>query len=403
VSGEGATVLTVSQCNARVKAVVAADPILGDLTVRGELSNFKVYSSGHCYFTLKDGGGELRCVMFRGAASGLRFHPADGMAVRASGRIDVYEKRGEYQLYVERLVHDGAGALFEAFERLKAQLAAEGLFDESRKRRWPLLPKRVAIITSPTGAAVRDMVRLLRGRWPGVRILIVPATVQGEQAAASLVRGLELANAQSDVELILFGRGGGSIEDLWAFNEEPVVRAVAASRVPVISCVGHETDTTICDFAADARAATPSHAAQMAVPDAVELDAALATLDRRLLNLLARRVESARSRFEALAERRVLRQPQWLVDSRAQAVDELSARLGRATAARARHAAARLEGLSQTLDALDPTRVLRRGYAILMRESGDSVVQSPSDLPRGEAATALLAGGRLRLISDGER
>jgi exodeoxyribonuclease VII large subunit len=395
-------VLTVSQVNTRVATLLRADPQLSDCTVRGEISNWRPYSSGHCYFTLKDAGGELRCVMFRNAAERLRFRPADGDAVRARGRVDVYEKRGEYQLYVEGLEHDGAGTLWEAFARLKARLEAEGLFAPARKRRWPLLPRRVAIITSPSGAALQDMLRILRARWPGARLVLVPALVQGDGAAESLVRALDQSNRLPGVEVILFGRGGGSIEDLWAFNEEPVARAVAASRVPVISCVGHETDFTISDFVADARAATPSHAAQMAVPDTVEIQRALSGLDRRLLSLLRRRVELARERLTAVCQRRVLVAPGVLLENRQQTVDELSQRLARALGANVQRARTRLDGLAQTLDALDPTRVLARGYAILVRANDAQVVQCPADLPPGAAALARLASGRLRLVSEGE-
>ncbi|MBI5832144.1 MAG: exodeoxyribonuclease VII large subunit [Armatimonadetes bacterium] len=394
--------LSVSDVNQRVKQLLTGDPTLSHVTVRGEISNWRPYSSGHCYFTLKDAGGELSAVMFRSAAQRLRFQPSDGMAVKAAGRVDVYEKRGEYQLYVEAMAHDGAGALFEAFERLKARLAGEGLFDPERRKPLPVIPKRVAVITSPTGAAVRDMLSILRTRWPAVKVLLIPAVVQGQEAAPSLVRALDQANRVGGVDVILFGRGGGSIEDLWAFNEEPVARAVAASRVPVISCVGHETDVTICDFVADARAATPSHAAQLAVPDVAEVRAGLDGLGRRLAGTLSRQLQAARSRFALVAARRVLASPEMLLDSRRQSVDELSARLGRSAVGRLAHAATRLDGLSKTLDALDPTRVLGRGYAIVLRRNDDRVVQCPNDLPPGAQAEIRLATGRLAVTSDGE-
>ncbi|NWG75287.1 MAG: exodeoxyribonuclease VII large subunit, partial [Rubrivivax sp.] len=234
--------LTVSQVNARIAGWLRADDLLADCSVRGELSNWRRYSSGHCYFTLKDAGGELRGVMFRREAESLRFEPSDGLAVVADGRIDVYEKRGEYQLYARAMRPDGLGTLFEAFERLKAKLAGEGLFDPARKQPLPRFPRRVAVITSPSGAAVRDLCRILSQRWPAVRILLEPAVVQGAEAAGSLVTALERVQRAGGVDLVIIGRGGGSLEDLWAFNEEPVVRAVAACTIPIISAVGHETD-----------------------------------------------------------------------------------------------------------------------------------------------------------------
>lgn len=394
--------LTVSQVAAHLGTLLRDDETLADLTVRGELSNWRVYSSGHCYFTLKDAGGELRAVMFRGAAARLRFEPADGVAVRATGRVELYEKRGEVQLYVEAMEHDGAGTLWEAYERLKRRLEAEGLFDPRRKRDWPLLPRRVAVITSPTGAAVADMLRILRNRWPGVKILLVPSLVQGPEAPASLVRALGLANRVEDVDVILFGRGGGSLEDLWSFNEEVVARAVAASRAPVISCVGHETDFTISDFAADVRAATPSHAAQLAVPDVAEMVRALAGLDARLYRLLAGQLAAARARFAAVAGRRVLSRPEEVFERRAQALDDFGQRLERAVNRRVERAGTRFAGLAQTLRALDPSAVLARGYAIVTRAKDQKVVQSAADLPAGEPGEARLAHGTLAIVSAGE-
>ncbi len=392
--------LRVGEVVEHLAAVIRDDPLLADVAVRGELSNFRRHSSGHCYFTLKDADSQLRCVMFRREADALRFDPADGLAVIAEGRVDVYQQRGEVQLYVRAMAHDGLGALYEAYERLRARLADEGLFDPARKRPLPAFPRRVAVITSPTGAAVRDMIEVLRDRWPAVRIVFQPAAVQGDEAAASLVRALDLVNRAGGVEVILFGRGGGSIEDLWAFNEEPVARAVAASGIPVISAVGHESDVTICDFVADARAATPTHAAELAVPDQRAVSSHLRLLERRLHGAAARVVETARARLDGLAARRVLAAPEALLEQRAQRVDDLADRLTRAALATTRQPALWLAGMSQTLAALDPHHVLGRGYAILTRSRDGSVVTEPAAMPSGEAGVVRVAQGGIAVTAN---
>lgn len=392
--------LTVTELTRHVARLIRGDELLAGCTVRGELSNYRLYASGHHYFTLKDSGAELPCVMFRGDAVQLRFEPADGQRVRVSGRIEVYEKRGQYQMYVHAMQHDGLGALYEAYERLRAKLAEEGLFDEARKRPLPAYPARIAVITSPDGAAVRDMLRVLRQRWPGVRILLVPATVQGATAAASLVDGLRLANAVGDVDLILIGRGGGSIEDLWAFNEEPVARAIAASRVPVISAVGHESDVTIADFVADLRAATPTHAAELAVPDQEAVSRHVAQLGSRLASGLRQRLAVAKMRLEATGARRCLATPHWVIEQRAQRVDELSVGMGRALVQRLGDGTRRLEQAAAKLQALSPEAVLGRGYAILTRADDGRVVRSPAQVRAGEHARVRVAGGTLMVTVD---
>ncbi|NUQ00082.1 MAG: exodeoxyribonuclease VII large subunit [Armatimonadetes bacterium] len=396
-------VLTVGAVTARVAQAIRADCLLSDCTIRGELSNYRIYHSGHHYFTLKDADAELRCVMFRGDAARLRFDPADGLAVRASGRVDVYEKKGEYQLYVRALQHDGLGALFEAYQRLRERLEAEGLFRPERKRPLPRYPRRVAIITSPSGAAVRDMVRILRQRWPAVRILLLEAVVQGEQAAPSLCRALEAVGRLDDIDLVLLGRGGGSIEDLWAFNEEMVVRAVVACPVPVISAVGHETDFTICDFAADVRAATPTHAAELAVPEIGAEAQHHGQLEARLNRALAQRVETARLGFQAIESRCLAAAPSAVLAQQMQRLDELSERLECAVARLTERASHHLARLTQTLAALDPSAVLARGYAILRRERDGKVAMDPADLPPGTLVEARLAGGSRRLVAGEEQ
>ncbi|MGD8240389.1 MAG: exodeoxyribonuclease VII large subunit, partial [Armatimonadota bacterium] len=279
--------LTVSEVTRHVKRLLDSSELLQGISVRGEVSNFKRHTSGHVYFSLKDEASQLSCIMFRGPAGHLSFEPEDGMQVIASGNVSVYERGGRYQLYTRFMQPDGLGDLYLAFERLKAKLEAEGLFDPARKRAIARFPRRVAIITSPTGAAVRDITTILARRYPAAAQLVVPAIVQGDDAAPSIVRALGIANDMDDVDTIILGRGGGSIEDLWAFNEEVVARAIYSSARPVISAVGHETDFTIADFVADVRAATPSAAAELAAPDQAELRSRVSgSADRLRLALL---------------------------------------------------------------------------------------------------------------------
>lgn len=394
--------LTVGQLTAYLTELLRSDPILAQCQVRGELSNYHRSGAGHCYFTLRDGDAELRCAMFRREADRLRFEPHDGLAVIAAGRVDVYAQRGQYQLIVQSLVHDGLGALHEAFERLKEQLGAEGLFDLERKRPLPRFPRKVAVITSVRGEAVKDMVRVLRERWPAIRIVLRDAVVQGAEAAPSLVQALAEVNRLDEVEVILFGRGGGSLEDLWAFNEEPVARALAASRIPVISAVGHEGDITIADLVADVRAATPTHAAELAVPNLVDVKQHLEHLERRLAGLIERRLEAARIWLLGVESRRVMSQPETLLEPWSQRVDELEERLGRAVELKLERAGAKLSPLSAKLAGLDPTSVLQRGYAVFTRERDGRVVKEPVDFPAGEAGQVRVAGGAVRVTGRGE-
>ena len=292
------TILTPSQVGQYIKGFMDRDRVLSGLLVRGELSNYKMYPSGHHYFTLKDGEGALRCVMFRGDAASLRFHPQNGMQVIAAGRVTVFPRDGQYQLYCVRLTPEGAGDLAVAFEQMKARLLQEGLFDRAHKRPLPRIPGRIALVTSPAGAAVRDMLRILGARWPMAQIRILPVRVQGEGAAEEIAAAIRWANLHQAADLIITGRGGGSMEDLWAFNEECVARAVYDSQIPVISAVGHEPDVTIADFTADLRAATPSNAAELAVPDQNEVYAALASLGARMEQASRQRLLRERQRLE---------------------------------------------------------------------------------------------------------
>ena len=291
-------VYTVSQVNGYVKGLMDGDELLTGLLVRGEISNYKRYPSGHHYFSLKDEEGALRCVMFRGEAARLRFRPENGMRVVAFGRVSVYPRDGAYQLYCQELMQDGRGALDEAFERLRRRLEAEGPFDEANKQPLPEYPGKIALVTSPAGAAVRDMLRILGARWPLAEVLVVPVRVQGQEAAGEISAAIHHLNNRADIDLIITGRGGGSKEDLWAFNEEAVARAIYLSNIPVISAVGHEPDVTIADYAADLRAATPSNGAELAVPDQGAERRRLAQLNHRLARALQGRLEGARLGLE---------------------------------------------------------------------------------------------------------
>jgi exodeoxyribonuclease VII large subunit len=302
-------VYTVSQLNGYIKGLLDGDSLLSGVYVRGELSNYKVYPSGHHYFSLKDAESSLRCVLFRREASQLKFMPQNGMKVIAFGRVTVFPRDGQYQLYCGGIAPEGVGELYLAFEQLKEKLGKEGLFDLDHKRPIPKFPRKIALITSPAGAAVRDMLRILGARWPLARVVIVPVRVQGAEAPGELCAALRTVNELKLADLIITGRGGGSMEDLWAFNEEKVARAIYASRIPVISAVGHEPDVTISDFVADLRAATPSNGAELAVPDRAEIKARLGHLKSRMERAEIRRVAEAKDRLDRMSKSRSMRSP----------------------------------------------------------------------------------------------
>jgi exodeoxyribonuclease VII large subunit len=345
-------VLTVSDLTARLRAVIEEG--FPAVWVEGEISNFRLYASGHAYFTLKDAEAQLSAALFRTRVRRLRFEPRDGMHVLAFGSLEVYAQRGGYQLIVERLEPRGVGALQLAFEQLKARLEDEGLFATARKRPLPAFPRRIGIVTSPDGAALRDILRVLGRRFRGLSIVIAPATVQGEGAAADIAQGLADLNARGDVDVIICGRGGGSLEDLWAFNEEAVARAIASSKVPVISAVGHEIDVTIADFVADLRAPTPSAAAELVVREEHAVAARIADLQSRLVLAMERRLVHARDRVAALARRRVLTDPARPLREQQRRLDAARARLDRAMAATTRRAAHRVELAGAALRAASP-------------------------------------------------
>ncbi|REJ34022.1 MAG: exodeoxyribonuclease VII large subunit, partial [Bacillota bacterium] len=350
-----------------VKERLTSDPRLAGVAVLGEISNFKHHSSGHMYFTLKDEHSRLRCVMFRRENMRLRFRPADGQAVIAKGDVSVYEAAGDYQLYVREMVPAGHGELALAFEQLKQKLAAEGLFDEERKRPLPVLPRRIGVVTSPEGAALRDIISVTRRRFPNMPILLAPAVVQGEEGPDSVVRAIRLMNEHGGVDVLIVGRGGGSLEDLWTFNDERVARAIAASRIPVISAVGHETDFTIADFVADKRAPTPSAAAEMAVPDKRALLAHIQGQYERLQSGVRRRIEQGRARLRLLESRPVLARPGELLLEYRQRVDDAEERAGRAARDMLDQRERALAAAAGKLDALSPVATLARGYAVARR------------------------------------
>ena len=395
-------IFSVSEANHFIKALLDAVPQLQTIFVRGEISNYKCYPSGHHYFTLKDEGSALRCVMFRGMAAKLRFRPENGMKVVAFGRIGVFPRDGGYQLYCSDLSVQGVGDLHVAFEQLKEALGKEGLFDPAHKKPLPKYPRRIAIITSSAGAAVHDMLRILKARWPMSEVVLLPVRVQGAEAPAEIAGALRYANKWKVADLIITGRGGGSIEDLWAFNDERVARAIYASDLPVISAVGHEPDVTISDFVADARASTPSNAAEIAVPDQQELRRRLDTLSARMEQSEQKRVKALRERCEALARSRVLRDPMAFIDDKRLLLDYTQRKLSTLAQAQTAQRAQRFASLAASLDALSPLKVLGRGYAVARDENG-TILRAAEEASVGEMIEVLLGQGSLMCTVDEQR
>ena len=395
-------IFSVSEANNFIKALLDAVPQLQTIFVCGEISNYKCYPSGHHYFTLKDEGSALRCVMFRGMAAKLRFRPENGMKVVAFGRIGVFPRDGGYQLYCSDLSVQGVGDLHVAFEQLKEALGKEGLFDPAHKKPLPKYPRRIAIITSSAGAAVHDMLRILKARWPMSEVVLLPVRVQGAEAPAEIAGALRYANKWKVADLIITGRGGGSIEDLWAFNDERVARAIYASDLPVISAVGHETDVTISDFVADARASTPSNAAEIAVPEQKELRRRLDTLSARMEQSEQKRVKALRERYEALARSRVLRDPMAFIDDKRLLLDYTQRKLSTLAQAQTAQRAQRFASLAASLDALSPLKVLGRGYAVARDENG-TILRAAEEASVGEMIEVLLGQGSLMCTVDEQR
>lgn len=389
-------VLSVTELNNYLKVLVESDPMLSRVVVRGELSNYKIYPSGHHYFTMKDAEGSLKCVMFRSSAGKLRFRPESGMSVTASGRISVYPRDGAYQLYVTELMPEGAGDLQVAFEQLKAKLQAEGLFDSQYKKPLPAYPRRIAVITSGAGAAVHDVIRVLGKRWPLAKILVLPVRVQGAEAPPEIVGAIRYANRWKVADVIITGRGGGSMEDLWAFNDERVARAIFESEIPVISAVGHEPDVTIADYVADRRAATPSNAAEIAGPDSTDVRTMILQDGIRLEQAMGKKLELLRRRLKDLGERPALRDPEVYLGAKRMALDY--ARNALASAEEKTLSAKRRSfvELAAKLDALSPLKVLGRGYSIA--EKAGKPIRTPADAAVGDRIDVKLAGGSLGCV-----
>lgn len=387
-------VYTVSDITKYIKQTFVRDAILSSVYIRGEISNYKQHYSGHCYFTLKDSNATIRAVMFKSRAQFLRFKPHDGLQIIAGGQISVFERDGQYQLYVEQLLPDGVGDLSLAFQQLKERLSLEGLFDESRKRPLPMLPQRIGIVTSPTGAVLRDIVTVSKRRHPGISLTLFPVKVQGPEAPKEIARALAVLNRLKQVDVIIVGRGGGSIEELWAFNEEEVVRSIAASEIPVVSAVGHETDYTLSDFAADRRAATPSQAAELVVPDAAELRRYVQALRDMLLKDMYRVIDSNRTCVLKCIGSRSFTQPYELIKDKQQLVDELLQRLVQATGKTVVTKQHAFKLLTEKLSVLNPLAVLARGYSIA-RTVEKEVVRSARHVVPDQELEIVLAQGSL--------
>ena len=387
-------IFTVGQINRYIRNLLENDFILSSLLVKGEISNFKAHSSGHLYFTLKDTSGALSCVMFRQDAAGLPFEPENGMQVVVYGHISLYEKTGQYQLYAEFLEPLGIGALQVAFEQLKEKLAAEGLFDGDFKREIPKNPSCIAVITSPTGAAVRDILQIVKRRDPNVKVAIFPTLVQGEQAAADIVHSLKLVNEWGKADVIILGRGGGSMEDLWCFNDENVARAVFASEIPVISAVGHETDFTITDFVADMRAPTPSAAAELATTPLTERREAFHRLELRLERDVSALLTSCRRRLDLLKSRPVMERPLERIYRTMMDVEETQQRLDKEMTNRLMQRAERWQYLTNRLEAASPLAVMSRGYVMAVTSSG-KLLTSVKQAEVGDRVTLHLQDGKM--------
>lgn len=386
------TILTVSQLNFYIKSVFDSDDNLHSVLLSGEISNFTDhYSSGHLYMSLKDDKSVIKAVMFAGKASRLRFRPENGMKVLVRGSVSVYDKSGQYQVYIDDMQPDGAGALSVAFEQLKRRLAASGIFAPEHKKPIPAHPARIGVITSPTGAAVQDILRILKRRYPIGEVVFCPVQVQGESAAGQLTEAVRRFDRLMCADVIIIGRGGGSAEDLWAFNDEQLARAIYDCRIPIVSGVGHETDFTICDFAADARASTPSAAAELVTPEEGALEAETDYYRDKLKGLIRSRLSNERLRLDSLARARVLRSPDEMINIRKMQLDQLSSLLCRSYSGLVSEKRSRIAALSSKLDALSPLRVLSRGYAVAVKDG--HAVSSVEELRINDSLTLRFSDG----------
>ena len=385
-------VLSVTQINEYIRAMMDSDTFLANLAIRGEISNYKMYPSGHHYFTLKDEGAAIKCVMFRSSAARLRFKPNNGMKIIAIGKISAYPRDGAYQLYCNALALDGIGDLHAAFEQLKEKLSKQGLFDPVHKKPLPKFPKTIGIITSSAGAAIHDMIRILKKRYPLTKVVLVPVRVQGQEAPPEIAAAIRYANQYALADLLIVGRGGGSIEDLWAFNDERVAYAIFESRIPVISAVGHEPDVTISDFVADVRAATPSNAAELAVPDQGTLFQQLDSLSAIMVNNLYKQLRAARKQLTLLSESSVLCRATGYVEQRRNTLELLKNRLISARLQNQHRSRQCYLMLTAKLDAMSPLKVLTRGYA-MVQSKGREVVSSAAQLHPGDSISVTFRDG----------
>lgn len=385
-------IYSVSEVNQYIKRLLDQDQMMAGLCIRGELSNYKVYPSGHHYFTLKDPDGAMRCVMFKSNAVRLRFRPENGMKVMVTGRISVFPRDGAYQLYCEGMMPEGAGELHVAFEQLKTKLQAEGLFDPAHKKPLPAYPARIAIITSSAGAAIHDMLRILSKRYPLTKVILLPVRVQGVEAPPEICGAIRYVNRFRLADLIITGRGGGSIEDLWAFNDERVAYEIYRSEIPVISAVGHEPDVTISDYVADLRAATPSNAAELAVPDQMELRQSLQSLESRMQQAMNRRMQLSRQQLEHLKSKRVLQDPMNYLQDRRMLLDHLQRQLAAETRRILAENRQRLVRFASAMDAMSPLKVLARGYA-MVQDGENHVLSDTTRIQPGDRVTVTLCAG----------
>lgn len=393
-------VLSITQINEYIRGKMDEDRLLLQLAVRGEISNYKMYPSGHHYFTLKDENAALKCVMFKTSASKLRFRPENGMKVIAMGRITVYPRDGAFQLYCSAMSMDGIGDLYAAFEQLKTKLAAQGLFAPEHKKPLPQFPKTIGIVTSSAGAAVHDMLRILKKRYPIVKVRLLPVRVQGAEAPGEIAAAIRYANHYKLADLLIVGRGGGSIEDLWAFNDERVAYAIYASEIPVISAVGHEPDVTISDYVADLRAATPSNAAELAVPDQAALQQSMDAAASAMASALSGKLRHARQRLHVLAQSPALVSPTGYLEQRQQSLEHLKSRLIGAQMQQVQRKKQRYIGNTAKLDAMSPLKVLTRGYSIVSADDG-TIVRSVRQTAPGREVQVMLSDGSLRAtVSD---
>lgn len=387
-------IFSITQINQYIQGKMDADPLLSNVAVRGEISNYKLYPSGHHYFTLKDEGGALKCVMFKGNAFRLRFRPENGMKIIALGKVSVYPRDGAYQLYCTALTVDGIGDLHAAFEQLKKKLSAQGLFDPSHKKPLPQYPNVIGIVTSSAGAALHDMLRILRKRYPLAKVLLLPARVQGVEAPAEIAAAIRYANAHHLADLLIVGRGGGSMEDLWAFNEEIVAHAIYDSEIPIISAVGHEPDVTISDYVADLRAATPSNAAELAVPDQDALRQSLDAMSSAMATSLNRQLKNAANHLSVLAKSAALQSPQNYLDQKLLQLSHINQRMTASHTRLLDRKNHQFVAAAAKLDALSPLKVLSRGYAMTQKEGGE-VVRSVKQLSVGDELTVTLGDGTI--------